>query len=54
MPKNPRLCGFLSLNSRAKRATSCVMERAYRNPMQLEKMAQQFVRILPPGERRGR
>jgi hypothetical protein len=31
-----------------------VMERAYRNPRHLEKMAEQFVRILlPEGKRRG-
>ena len=29
-----------------------VMERAFRNPRHLEKMAQQFVRILLPGARR--
>jgi AcrR family transcriptional regulator len=31
-----------------------VMERAYRNPQHLEKMAQQFVRILLPGAKRRR
>jgi hypothetical protein len=30
------------------------MERAYRNPRHLEKMAQQFVRILLPEARRRR
>jgi AcrR family transcriptional regulator len=31
-----------------------VMERAFRNPQHLEKMAQQFVRILLPGAKRRR
>jgi hypothetical protein len=30
------------------------MERAHRNPQHLEKMSQQFVRILLPGAKRRR